>query len=73
MSVPAFEGPLGPTLIEIIRGTPTTEELAVVTALLTTLAAGAAPEPETAPEPVPAAAGWDRAEPYPPLSWRARP
>ncbi|MDJ0382259.1 acyl-CoA carboxylase epsilon subunit [Streptomyces sp. G-G2] len=69
MSTPAFDGPLGPTLIEIIRGTPTAEEIAALTALLTTLAAASAPEPG----PVPAAAGWDRPERFPPASWRARP
>ncbi|WP_330330515.1 acyl-CoA carboxylase subunit epsilon [Streptomyces sp. NBC_00536] len=69
MPVPALDGPLGPTLIEIIRGAPTAEEIAAVTALLTRLAAPAAPEPEAGPT----AAGWDRAEPFPPVSWRARP
>ncbi|MFI5983539.1 acyl-CoA carboxylase epsilon subunit [Streptomyces sp. NPDC051555] len=68
MSTHALDGPLGPTLIEIIRGAPTAEEVAALAALLTTLAA-AVPEPETGPVP---AAGWHRTERIPPVSWRSR-
>jgi hypothetical protein len=72
MSAPALEGPLGPSLFKVISGCPTPEELAVVTALLSSLttsaaATAAAPEPDG-----PAPAAWGRPEAFPPVSWMAR-
>lgn len=68
MLEPPLEGPLGPTLLKVIRGAPTAEELAVVTLLLTTLAAaGEEPEPRSRP----AAAAWDRPVGRSPVSWPA--
>jgi len=72
MSAPALEGPLGPSLFKVISGCPTPEELAVVTALLSSLSTSAATSaagPET-DEPAPAA--WGRPEAFPPVSWMAR-
>lgn len=68
MPQPPFEGPLSPTLLKIIRGTPTAEELAVLTVLLTNLAsAGTRPDAE----PARAAAVWDRPADCSPVSWAA--
>ncbi|MBD0418090.1 acyl-CoA carboxylase epsilon subunit [Streptomyces sp. NPDC052309] len=68
MSAQLFEGPLGPTLYKVVRGTPSAEELAVVAALLGALAAGAGEAPA---DRVPATrrAGWTRPELVPPMSW----
>ncbi|OKK04819.1 hypothetical protein AMK26_16200 [Streptomyces sp. CB03234] len=71
----AFEGPLGPALLKIIRGAPNAEEAAAVTALLTALAAGSGArtggQGETA-VPTGEAADWDRPATVPPVSWMAR-
>ncbi|OCC07776.1 acyl-CoA carboxylase epsilon subunit [Streptomyces sp. PTY087I2] len=71
MSASAFDGPLGPSLLKVIRGTPSVEELAAVTALLTALSsaagAGAKAESEPAPEP----AGWNHATSFSQVSWMA--
>ncbi|MFD0025656.1 acyl-CoA carboxylase epsilon subunit [Streptomyces sp. NPDC058382] len=44
MSVLALAGPLGPTLLRVISGSPGPDEIAAATALLGSLAALAAPE-----------------------------
>ncbi|MFC5216350.1 acyl-CoA carboxylase subunit epsilon [Streptomyces coerulescens] len=66
---PPLEGPLGATLLKVIRGAPTAEELAVVTVLLTTLATAADDGPQPGSEP--AAATWDRPVDRSPVSWPA--
>jgi hypothetical protein len=74
MPTSALDGPLGPTLFKVISGTPTAEELAAVTALLTALASTAAAHTEAASDPAgPASqtAGWSRPERFPPASWMA--
>ncbi|MEV7130837.1 acyl-CoA carboxylase epsilon subunit [Streptomyces sp. NPDC093260] len=63
---PVFDGPLGPTVFEIVRGSPSAEELAAVTALLTALAAA-----REVSEPPVRGAGWPRPELCPPASWMA--
>ncbi|MFI8389861.1 acyl-CoA carboxylase epsilon subunit [Streptomyces sp. NPDC085540] len=65
---PVFGGPFGSTLFKVIRGTPSAEELAVLTALLTTLAATA--RDDDGP-PFPQGAAWSRPELFPPASWMA--
>jgi hypothetical protein len=64
---PVLGGPFGPTLFKVIRGTPSAEELAVLSALLTTLAAGAHDDGPSAPE----RAAWSRPALFPPASWMA--
>ncbi|MEU6484903.1 acyl-CoA carboxylase epsilon subunit [Streptomyces sp. NPDC046887] len=70
MITPASDGPLGPALLEVVRGTPSAEELAALTALFTALAAAAA-EAGAGPTRAVRTAGWRRPEAFPPLSWRA--
>jgi hypothetical protein len=70
MSTSPFGGPLGPTLFRVVRGTPSAEELAVVAALLTVLAAGAEEQP-TGRGAAPRGARWTRPQPLPPASWMA--
>jgi hypothetical protein len=75
MSAPALEGPLGPSLFKVISGCPTPEELAVVTALLSSLTMSAAASAASAAAPEadgPAPAAWGRPEVFPPVSWMAR-
>ncbi|MFE9701901.1 acyl-CoA carboxylase subunit epsilon [Streptomyces sp. NPDC005930] len=68
-SVPeVFEGPLGPAVFRIVRGSPSAEELAALTALLTSLAATDSDDGA----PPARAAVWRRPELFPPVSWRAR-
>ncbi|MCX5203685.1 acyl-CoA carboxylase subunit epsilon [Streptomyces sp. NBC_00237] len=74
--VPVLEGPLGPALFKVIRGVPTPEELAVVTALLTALSTPGAESGEGAASSrgrtsAPAAT-WDLPDALPPASWMAR-
>ncbi|MGC9498909.1 acyl-CoA carboxylase epsilon subunit [Streptomyces sp. WG7] len=68
MSTQLFDGPLGPTLYKVVRGTPSAEELAVVAALLSALAAGAE-EASADRGPATRRARWIRPEPVPPTSW----
>ncbi|MGC9441196.1 acyl-CoA carboxylase epsilon subunit [Streptomyces sp. WG5] len=68
MSTQLFDGPLGPTLYKVVRGTPTAEELAVVAALLSALAAGSG-EASAERGPAPRRARWTRPELVPPMSW----
>ncbi|GLW48092.1 hypothetical protein Stsp02_37540 [Streptomyces sp. NBRC 14336] len=63
---PVPDGPPLPTVFEIVRGTPSAEELAAVTALFTALAAAR----EVRRPPV-RGAGWPRPELFPPASWMA--
>lgn len=46
---PSASGEPGRPALRIVRGTPTPEELAVVTALVVTASGGSAPEPQPAP------------------------
>ncbi|MFF1646914.1 acyl-CoA carboxylase subunit epsilon [Streptomyces sp. NPDC058240] len=71
MSVPALEGPLGSALFKVIKGAPTPEELAAVTALLTALSTAGRGNTDTARETAPVAV-WDRPDAFPPASWMAR-
>ncbi|MGW0337649.1 acyl-CoA carboxylase subunit epsilon [Streptomyces sp. NPDC003011] len=66
-TVSVFDGPLGPALFKVVSGSPSAEELAAVTAVLTALAARTVP----APRPARADAGWRRPHRFPPVSWRA--
>jgi hypothetical protein len=72
MSAPALEGPLGPSLFKVISGCPTPEELAVVTALLSSLSTAAAASAAEPDADSPAPADWGRPEAFPPVSWMAR-
>ncbi|NEB42205.1 acyl-CoA carboxylase subunit epsilon [Streptomyces sp. SID14515] len=69
MSASAFDGPLGPSLLKIIRGAPSAEELAAVTALVTALSSAARAEADGEPEPEPA--DWNRATTFSQVSWMA--
>ncbi|WP_329448395.1 acyl-CoA carboxylase subunit epsilon (plasmid) [Streptomyces sp. NBC_01426] len=69
-SAPALQGPLAPPLFTIISGSPTPEELAAVTALLTLLTTPPDTGPAGPAEPGPAAR-WDRSDLPPPASWAA--
>ncbi|SPE64229.1 hypothetical protein SNS2_5556 [Streptomyces netropsis] len=55
----ALRGPLGPSLLKVIGGNPTQEELAAVTAVLLALSARQERQPVAAGTP--AAARWQRA------------
>ncbi|GGR28885.1 acyl-CoA carboxylase subunit epsilon [Streptomyces netropsis] len=55
----ALRGPLGPSLLKVIGGNPTQEELAAVTAVLVALSARQERQPVAAGAP--AAARWQRA------------
>ncbi|MCX4446046.1 acyl-CoA carboxylase epsilon subunit [Streptomyces sp. NPDC087866] len=72
MSAPALQGPLGTALFKVIRGAPSPEELAAVTALLTALTAAGHDDPGPVRRAAPAAV-WDRPDSFPPASWMARP
>lgn len=65
---PVLGGPFGPTLFKVIRGTPSAEELAVLSALLTTLVATTH---DADGPPAPEGAGWSRPALFPPASWMA--
>ncbi|AZM56526.1 acyl-CoA carboxylase subunit epsilon [Streptomyces sp. WAC 01529] len=71
MTTSAFDGPLGPALLQVISGSPSAEELAAVTALLTALAVAAGSEAGDSPAVAPRQAGWGRPQVFPPLSWMA--
>ncbi|MFF6813412.1 acyl-CoA carboxylase subunit epsilon [Streptomyces sp. NPDC012403] len=71
MPVSVLDGPLGPTLFKVISGSPSAEELAAVTLLLTALASTVEDDDGTGSEQGPRAAEWDRPERVAPLSWRA--
>ncbi|MFI9100849.1 acyl-CoA carboxylase epsilon subunit [Streptomyces fildesensis] len=69
-TAPPFEGPLGPALLRVIKGRPTTEEIAAVAAVLAALSARTPTDPATPRTPDPAAR-WARADAtrFPPGSW----
>lgn len=71
--VPPLDGPMGPALFRVIRGRPTPEEIAAVTAVLTTLTLSRSGESGPAQDGE-SPAGWDRvdARSFPPTSWRGR-
>lgn len=73
MSAPALQGPLSSTLFKVIRGCPSPEEIAAVTALLTALSASAAPPAADAGAARTGdTADWGRPEGFTPVSWMAR-
>ncbi|MCM2422916.1 acyl-CoA carboxylase epsilon subunit [Streptomyces sp. RKAG293] len=67
---PPFDGPLGPALLRVIKGQPTSEEIAAVAAVLAALSVRAPTAPAT-PHAHVAAARWARADAtrFPPGSW----
>ncbi|MFG2132171.1 acyl-CoA carboxylase subunit epsilon [Streptomyces sp. NPDC048751] len=71
MPASVFDGPLGPTLFKVVSGTPSAEELAAVTAVLTALAVTAGAETEAGQLPASDIADWNRPELLPPASWMA--
>ncbi|MCZ4123384.1 acyl-CoA carboxylase subunit epsilon [Streptomyces sp. H39-S7] len=70
---PSLDGPTAPALFRVVKGRPTPEELAAVTAVLTTLSVSRAGGPGQVPDGE-SPAGWDRldARSFPPTSWRVR-
>ncbi|MGW7097566.1 acyl-CoA carboxylase epsilon subunit [Streptomyces sp. NPDC054874] len=69
MSASAIDGPLGPSLLKVISGVPSAEELAAVAALLTALSRTAGTGAEG--DPVPQPADWNRAAHFSQVSWMA--
>ncbi|MFI7291507.1 acyl-CoA carboxylase subunit epsilon [Streptomyces anulatus] len=69
MSASAFDGPLGPSLLKVISGAPSAEELAAVTALLTALSNASGTGAGS--DPVPQPADWNRAASFSRVSWMA--
>ncbi|MFJ9890472.1 acyl-CoA carboxylase epsilon subunit [Streptomyces sp. NPDC091287] len=73
MPISPLDGPLGDGLLKVISGSPSPEELAVVVALLTALAAdgGAAAPADDGRGAPPVRAGWSRRDGGSPCSWAA--